>query len=33
MNNDLPAPFGPNNPNIPLGICNETSASALTPLS
>src|SRR6476620_10890993 len=29
---DLPAPFGPSSPNMPVGIVSETSCSALTPL-
>src|SRR6185295_6393203 len=29
---DLPAPFGPSSPNMPVGIASETSCSALTPL-
>jgi hypothetical protein len=29
---DFPAPFGPNKPNIPLVIFNETSFNAHTPL-
>src|SRR5216684_7690256 len=29
---DLPAPFGPSRPNMPVGIVSETSCSALTPL-
>ena len=28
---DLPAPFGPSNPNMPSGIVSETSFSARTP--
>src|SRR4051812_50011822 len=28
---DLPAPFGPSRPNMPVGIVSETSCSALTP--
>lgn len=31
INVDLPAPFGPSNPNIPVGIVRETSRSARAP--
>src|SRR5438067_2855774 len=31
INVDLPAPFGPSSPNMPVGIVSETSCSALTP--
>jgi hypothetical protein len=29
---DLPAPFGPSRPNMPVGIVSETRSSARTPL-
>jgi hypothetical protein len=30
---DLPAPFGPSRPNMPLGISSDTSCRARTPLA
>ena len=33
MRVDLPAPLGPNSPNMPLGIERETSRSAWMPLA
>src|SRR5450830_674317 len=33
ISEDLPAPFGPSKPNIPLGISRLTSLMALTPLA
>ena len=32
MSVDLPAPFGPSSPNMPVGIVSDTSCRALTPL-
>jgi hypothetical protein len=30
---DLPAPLGPSNPNMPVGMSSDTSRSAWTPLA
>ena len=33
MSVDLPAPFGPSRPNMPVGIVSETFLSACTPFA